>query len=235
MSTVDPLLNVQDPGTNPDDNAQKSHDTDRDGKTSQREEEISQIAQVCHAANAAWSLASQGEAKPAWAEISDEDKSISIKGVSFVLENPNVTAEDMHRNWETDMRNNGWSYGPTKDSEAKHHPALRPYAELSAEDKIKDTLFLGICRAMFSVLAPDEHNPIPGASDKGVPLTTIGYVFKESNSLYGKYTVLKNETNGEGVVESSVVGYSDTLGLVESRNDGQINEKYNVIEVYTTE
>lgn len=42
---------------------------------------------------------------------------------------------------------NGWTYGPVKDVEAKKHPNLVPYDELPPDQRAKDILFVNTVRA----------------------------------------------------------------------------------------
>ena len=62
-------------------------------------------------------------------------------------------AENAHENWARLRLQQGWSYGPRRDDEAKKHPNLVPYEALSEVDKdldrgtaletIKDVLVFG--------------------------------------------------------------------------------------------
>ncbi|MEM1055280.1 MAG: RyR domain-containing protein [Bacteroidota bacterium] len=62
-------------------------------------------------------------------------------------------AEHVHDVWAKGRLSEGWTYGPRRDDDAKRHPGLMPYAELSEEEKdydrrtaleaIKATLLLG--------------------------------------------------------------------------------------------
>jgi hypothetical protein len=47
-------------------------------------------------------------------------------------------AEAEHERWARDLERQGWRHGAVKDSEAKTHPSLVPYAELSEEEREKD-------------------------------------------------------------------------------------------------
>jgi len=44
-------------------------------------------------------------------------------------------AENAHENWARLRLQQGWSYGPRRDDEAKKHPNLVPYEALSEVDK----------------------------------------------------------------------------------------------------
>jgi len=47
-------------------------------------------------------------------------------------------AENAHENWARLRLQQGWSYGPRRDDEAKKHPNLVPYEALSEVDKDLD-------------------------------------------------------------------------------------------------
>ena len=47
-------------------------------------------------------------------------------------------AECEHEGYMEQRYRDGWTYGPVRDDEAKLHPCLVPYAELSEENKQKD-------------------------------------------------------------------------------------------------
>jgi len=46
-------------------------------------------------------------------------------------------AENTHDTWAANKINHGWVYGSPKNREAKTHPTLKPYSELSLEEKEK--------------------------------------------------------------------------------------------------
>ena len=64
------------------------------------------------------------------------------------------TPELLHEAWCSSKRRDGWTYGPVKDPERKTHPCLVPYEELSAQQKLKDSLLLAIV-ATLAAEAPD--------------------------------------------------------------------------------
>ena len=81
-----------------------------------------------------------------WKDAPEEVKKRLINGVEFLLNNPDAVSETSHSNWLRFMIDNGWSYGVTKDEQAKTHPCIVPYDELPPEQKIKDTFFHSIVR-----------------------------------------------------------------------------------------
>jgi hypothetical protein len=71
-----------------------------------------------------------------------------VNGVNYLLDNPKATPENSHENWLKFKRNDGWVYGPVKDSVAKTHPCMVPYAELPTAQKAKDAIYHAIVRTL---------------------------------------------------------------------------------------
>jgi hypothetical protein len=51
---------------------------------------------------------------------------------------------DSHDCWMSHKLRAGWRYGPVKDVEAKTHPCLLPYNELSPAQRVKDDVFSAV-------------------------------------------------------------------------------------------
>lgn len=49
-------------------------------------------------------------------------------------------AENAHDVWAVARMNEGWTYGPVRDDEKKHHPDLVPYSSLPDSEKEYDRL-----------------------------------------------------------------------------------------------
>ncbi len=109
---------------------------------------IEDVARVCHEANRAWCQINDDESQLPWDQAPAWQRESAINGVRFAVDNPNVTPEEQPAAWADAKAAEGWSYGLTKDAEAKTHPCLVPYEELPPEQKRKDALFIGIVRAL---------------------------------------------------------------------------------------
>jgi hypothetical protein len=108
-----------------------------------------EVARVCHEANRALTYILQDvPVQSDWDLVDIDMRTSSIKGVQFALDNPDVTAEQMHEQWCKERREAGWVYGETKDSVAKTHPALKPFSELHDGVKRKDAVFRAIVQAL---------------------------------------------------------------------------------------
>lgn len=106
------------------------------------------IAQVCHEANRALCETQGDPSQPSWNKAPDWMRDSAIAGVNAVLENPAITPEELHERWCQHKLNDGWRYGPEKDAEAKTHPCLVGYDSLPPEQRIKDSLFHAVVRAL---------------------------------------------------------------------------------------
>lgn len=111
--------------------------------------DIADIARVCHEANRGLQQIQQADGIPVavpWDDLDSHTTSSVIDGVRGVL-NGN-TPEESHANWCRFKTADGWVYGPVKDADAKTHPCLVPYAELPADQQLKDALFGAIVGAL---------------------------------------------------------------------------------------
>ncbi|MBI5387148.1 MAG: Ryanodine receptor Ryr [Verrucomicrobia bacterium] len=61
-------------------------------------------------------------------------------------------AENAHDLWAAQRLAQGWTYGPQRDDQAKHHPCLVPYADLPESEKEYDRLTaLGTLKAILAL------------------------------------------------------------------------------------
>lgn len=49
-----------------------------------------------------------------------------------------LMAENCHEEWAATRIKQGWTYGPERNDELKHHPCLVPYSELPESEKEYD-------------------------------------------------------------------------------------------------
>jgi len=108
-----------------------------------------QIARVVHEANRAVQIEQADPTIPVsapWDETDPETQQSAVEGVIGV-QNGN-TPEESHEGWMKFKIDNGWTLGPVKDEAKKEHPLLVPYAELPSSQRVKDSLFVNIVRAL---------------------------------------------------------------------------------------
>lgn len=150
-----------------------------------------QIARIAHEANRAYCFTLGDFSLPTWDQTPPWQKAGVIDGVKAALDDPNITPEKSHEGWLAAKLKAGWKYGVTKRPEVLEHPCVLPWAELSAEMRLKDVLFLAAINAVKDELpatAPQrmsEEPTDPGAKRKddtqevGI-LTENGNVVKDA-------------------------------------------------------
>jgi hypothetical protein len=108
-------------------------------------------ARAAHEVNRAYCFARGDASQPPWEQAPSWQQESAIRGVAKAL-HPSTTPRDSHDAWLHDKRVDGWKYGPAKDPVAKTHPCMKPYEELSAEQRAKDELYLAVVRATAAAL-----------------------------------------------------------------------------------
>lgn len=108
--------------------------------------DIEQIAHVCHEANRALQV-TQGDpaVSPHFMEAPEWQVQSAYEGVQSAIDG--ATPEQLHESWVQSKTKDGWRYGQAKDAEAKTHPCIVPYAELPAEQRLKDRVFQAVVQA----------------------------------------------------------------------------------------
>jgi hypothetical protein len=112
------------------------------------DQQIESCARAAHEANRAYCIALGDVSQPAWEGAPDWQRSSAVNGVRGVL--AGNTPEDSHVSWLAEKAATGWKFGPVKNPEAKEHPCFVPYADLPAEQKQKDHVFVGVVRSMLA-------------------------------------------------------------------------------------
>lgn len=108
-----------------------------------------QIAQVCHEANREYCRTIGDYSQEHWDSAAPWQRESARKGVEFALANPDAPASAQHDAWLTDKVRDGWIFGPVKDPAKKEHPCMVPYSQLPLEQRLKDSLFKGVVRALI--------------------------------------------------------------------------------------
>ncbi len=107
-----------------------------------------QIARVAHETNKAYCESIGDNTQPKWEDAPEWQRTSAINGVKFHIVNPNAPPSASHENWLEEKANEGWKFGTVKDPEKKEHPCFVPYEDLPVEQKVKDSLFIGVVTAM---------------------------------------------------------------------------------------
>lgn len=113
---------------------------------------IESIATVCHEANRAYCQSLGDNSQLPWGEAPQWQRDSAIAGVQFKIDNPDAGPDASHNSWLAQKEAEGWVYGEVKDVEAKTHPCFVPYDELPEDQKAKDALFIGVCKALLPLI-----------------------------------------------------------------------------------
>jgi hypothetical protein len=110
---------------------------------------IIDIAIVAHEANRMYCQAIGDNAKVPWSQLPEHMMKSTIEGVMAVKADPSTTPERSHAAWRASKESTGWCLGDYS-VEKKTHPNLVDYAELPAEQRKKDSLFLAIVKTLLA-------------------------------------------------------------------------------------
>lgn len=107
-------------------------------------------ARAAHEAIRALQIANneEGVALP-WEKAARDIRDSCKVGVQRVIDNPDVTSEELHNSWIDTKVSQGYTYGPKRDDELKQHHCLVPYDQLSSYDKSKDLIFRNVVKAVL--------------------------------------------------------------------------------------
>jgi hypothetical protein len=105
---------------------------------------------AAHEANKAYCEACDDFSIPPWKEAPDSQKKSILMGVESIASNPSITPSQQHEGWLKLKNEEGWVYGETKDVVRKIHPCMLPYDQLPYQQRIKDTIFGTIVRAVLA-------------------------------------------------------------------------------------
>lgn len=109
---------------------------------------ITDIAKICHEANKALCETQGDNSQANWNDAPEWQRQSAVKGVLFVLSNPDARPSANHKSWLDEKRKDGWKYGPVKDADKKEHPCFVEYDQLPCEQKAKDHLFKSIVNGL---------------------------------------------------------------------------------------
>ena len=106
---------------------------------STRQHLVDTIAAACHQQNKAHCESIGDMSQSTWWDAPRWQQDSAIYGVEMALKG--ATHEELHQSWMKQKSEDGWVYGAAKDVEAKTHPCMVPYGELSPDQQRKDSLF----------------------------------------------------------------------------------------------
>lgn len=89
----------------------------------------------------------------------DEAFRSQFLGVIEMMMGPNrkLSPAELHADWVRAYEVMGWSYGETRNVEAKTHPDMVPFEELGLVEKAKDAVFVALCEIARRWTPPKNH------------------------------------------------------------------------------
>lgn len=115
--------------------------------------DIVTIAKVCHDANRSFCEAIGDHSQPPWESAPQWQKDSAFSGVQMHLRHLargiDIQPSTSHENWVLDKLQDGWKYGPVKDTTKKEHPCIVPFDQLPPHQQMKDYLFAAIVKAFW--------------------------------------------------------------------------------------
>jgi hypothetical protein len=113
---------------------------------------IALVAGIVHENNRAYCEAIGDNSQLPWGEAPEWQRLSALRGVAFILNNPDAGPGASHRSWLAEKEADGWVFGEVKDADAKTHPCMVPFEELPLEQQVKDHLFVGMVRTLAQLL-----------------------------------------------------------------------------------
>jgi hypothetical protein len=110
---------------------------------------LAKIAEQAHNVNNVWTKEVGNDTRPEWHTLSQEDKEHYIHAVANAIDSKLESPQEAHKQWSTWMLAQGWEFGEQYDREGKKHPNLRPYDQLPETEKVKDILFIAVCKPFY--------------------------------------------------------------------------------------
>lgn len=110
------------------------------------------IARVAHEVNRAYCEALGDTSQPPWEDAPEWQRRSAVDGVRLHMGGEHGP-EASHAAWYAEKEANGWTYGPEKDPEAKTHPCMVPFDQLSREQRAKDFIFRAVVHALRNEVA----------------------------------------------------------------------------------
>ena len=150
---------------------------------------IKAAAAIVHEANKTYCESIGDNSQPSWIDAPDWQKESAIKGIEFVIKNPNATPEDSHKSWLAVKEADGWKYGEVKDADNKVHPCFVPYNELPKEQQFKDALYTTLVKQLIPLLFSSEYEKAKVGHCVSNGAAIVGITFNPSND--GRVEFLK--------------------------------------------
>lgn len=91
-----------------------------------------------------------------WEERDDKFRSQMTEYVESLRDKQLPTPEEAHNSWWRKYEDMGWKYGEVRDTVAKTHPDMVPFADLPKDERDKDEIFLAIVEFAFKYIVSNQ-------------------------------------------------------------------------------
>ena len=112
-----------------------------------------EIARVAHETNRAYRESLGDFSQELWEDCPQWQRDSVMNGVLAIEKGTVKKPEESHWNWLKEKGEQGWVYGPKKNTDlsvgALTHPCMVPFDELPAEQQMKDYLFFAIVTTLL--------------------------------------------------------------------------------------
>jgi hypothetical protein len=115
---------------------------------------VSMIAPVVHDANAVLRKLNNEDDVTKWEDANDSDKASTFSALIKLVQDPDMSGEQLHNAWMAEKVASGWVYGKEKSYSLKMHPCMVPYSQLDSIQKAKDEMFRTIAIHMLDLFVP---------------------------------------------------------------------------------
>ena len=106
------------------------------------------VARICHEVNRGYCMGLGDFTQPNWEGAPDWQQTSALNGVNrhiaTIRSGGTPNPAESHESWLEEKRATGWKFGAIKDPSTKEHPCFVPFADLPADQKLKDTLFVAV-------------------------------------------------------------------------------------------
>lgn len=112
-----------------------------------------EIAQIAHAAVVVYREMAGLDPEPSWGELSEEDqlyrRILVLKDIMPGASNPDSHSFSgmLHDAWLAQKLRDSWTWGPSRDEEARTDPRILPYTHLTKAEQWVWVVFRDVCRA----------------------------------------------------------------------------------------
>jgi hypothetical protein len=110
---------------------------------------IESIARICHESIRALKEIQGDHGLLPWRLSPEHVRAQIIADIKLIIEEPALTAEELHRDWLAAQRASGWTFGHVQDNLHRLSPNVLPWKELSRETRRTYELKIAVTKTML--------------------------------------------------------------------------------------